>query len=142
MRPKDFNDAALSHPALGAVAEHAFDFALQEFEAADFTFDVGEVGLSDGIDLCTGPLRVVSERNQLADGVDLKAEFAGMADETQPPHVMAAVKPAVRVCPQRGGEQTHGLVVADGRHFDSGFQSQFADRYVPVRDHEKNLLIL
>ena len=73
--------SALANTAVRALVDHAADFLFERRQPPDATFDLDEVGLRDGVDLHAGTLRLVSQLEQLPDGIDLEAQLARMPDE-------------------------------------------------------------
>ena len=81
---QDLDDAALGNPAVAALADHAAQLAAQGLEAGDFRLDIGKHVARYAVDLLARLIRLVDEFQQLADGVEGKAELACVADEGEP----------------------------------------------------------
>lgn len=78
------NDPAFGDLAACASREHLLQLGAEGAKAFEAPLDLGQVSASDPIGCFAGLMRVVLQRQQLANGVDLKTKLAGMPDEAKP----------------------------------------------------------
>ena len=80
---QDLDHAAVGDPASLALGDHPLQLGLERDEAADATIHVRKVRARDLVGIRAGSVRVVREAQEVADGLDGKAEVARVADEAQ-----------------------------------------------------------
>lgn len=122
------DDTALLHVAAHALAGHPLQFRSKRLEALHPGVHLGDVGHGDGV-CCraVGP-GTVGEGEQGADVLHGEAEFAGMANEAEPPEVGIPIG-AVPALGSGGRRQPAlGLVLADRGRLHPGLSRQVADR--------------
>jgi hypothetical protein len=111
---KNFDHAAILDDALRTLADHAPQLRPQAREKRQALFDMDEVPARDRIRLRAGLLRMVRERQQIADFGNIEAEIPAVADEAQRFKRADPVSPLIAACPWRCWEKADRLVVADG----------------------------
>ena len=125
--------AAIGDPRFAALlrlptaADHAFQLAAQRLELRDLMLDAREMCGGDAIRAVAGLLRPRPQREQLADGIERKAELAGMADEGQAIAVHLAVDALIPRRALGGRQQPDLFVIADGLHLAARGLGQDAD---------------
>lgn len=112
-----------------AAFGHALQFRLQGLQAGNALLHLGETGPGDGIGHRAGLAGIVLQIEQGTDRLDLEAEFARMADESEPAHIGRLVETPIAVRARRRRQQADLLVVTDGRHLDAAALGGFADRH-------------
>ena len=86
---------ATSNRATGTVIHHPLQLTLQGLHAGDAAFDRNQLRPGDGIDLGAGLAGAVAQAQEVADRVQRKAEFVGVADEGHAVLHGAGIKPLV-----------------------------------------------
>jgi len=74
--------------AIAALADEIPELAAKRGEIADLPLDLGEMFAGNSIDSATLGLLLISEAQQVTDGLDGEAEIAAAPDEAQAPKVI------------------------------------------------------
>ena len=108
----------------------AFDFTpiLKPLEPFDTRANGAEMLAGDPVNILMGR-RVggFAHAQEIADIVERKAEFAGVADEFETPEGVPVIAPLIALRPFRRGNQPHVFVISDGRNLDAGSLRYLAD---------------
>ena len=130
---QNLDHPALVDPAPLALGEHAFELGSKRGKPRDAALDVGEVSSGDLVGFVARPLWIIRKLQEIADGLDRKAEFARVADETQALPVASVIGAVVARRASRGGQKADPLVVADGLHLGRGRRRKIANSELLVR---------
>ena len=120
-------DPALAMRMIAAVVEHAFELTLQGAQAPNAALDFGQPGARDVVHASAWFCRVTGQLQQLADGVEWKAQLACVANEGKPLQVDLVIAPLVSGIPAWLVQQTLGLIKPDGCNLSACPFSQFPD---------------
>ena len=101
---EDFNHPALIDRAVGAARYHPLKFGLQRRQAGNALLNVCQPGAGDLIRRRARLAGLILQRQKGADCIDLEPKLAGMADQGQPPQVVAVILPPVALATRRRGQ--------------------------------------
>jgi hypothetical protein len=101
---QNFDHAALVHPPVGAPPKHPLQLRLQGRKARNPLLHIGEARSGNLVGGRAWLGRVVLEFKQGPNCIDLEAEFARMADESQSPQVVGIEKATVALAAGRPRE--------------------------------------
>jgi hypothetical protein len=96
-----FDHAALADAAVAALLAHVLEFGTQHREMFDPPVHGGQVTARDRIDLLARLVGLFAHGEQFADCVEIKTEFARMADKAQPRHMPVVVTPLLSLGARR-----------------------------------------
>ena len=128
MVAQNLDHPAFGHGAMRAMGHHLFQLATQGLQLRNAP--VHRVQLSPGntVGCRAGLVRVILQRQQIADRLERKAKVARMADEGQPRQRGRRVQPLVAVAARGRAQEADLLIVPDGRNFDPRRLTQLSDR--------------
>ncbi len=111
-----------------ALLYHALEFSTQALQAFDPRLHVMQVIARNLVDFHTGMRRFVAERQDFANPLERKPEFARMPDKAQPVTVCVGIDSLITGAARRLRQQTDFLVIAYGLYLAiAGF------RYIAYR---------
>ena len=112
---QNFDNPALIDGAMGAARHHPLKFGLQRGKAGNALLNVCQPGAGDLIRRRARLAGLILQHQQGADCIDLEPKLAGMADEGQPPQVVAIILAPVALATRGRGQQPNLFVKADRR---------------------------
>jgi hypothetical protein len=123
---ENLDNATLGH-ALVSTCYHGLQFIPQSHQARDTIFNIVEMSSGDLVSLAARTVRVAGQIKKLPDGVHVKPEFACMADEGEPAHLLGTITPLLSLSACRRWQETDLLIVADRGHLHSGPSRQLTN---------------
>jgi len=93
--------AAFAHTLVAAFFYHAPQLGPQGHQLLDPSFHLDHVSAGDSAGFSTGLVRLFTEFQQLANGLDVEAEVARMADKVKTGNVIGSVAPLFPLGPGR-----------------------------------------
>lgn len=111
-----------------ASGRDAFEFALKGPELCNLVPDNLQLTNRDVVGIRAWPFRMLAQLEQFTNGPDRETEVASVLDEGQPFPFARLITPLIAARAARRHQQTHLLIVADGRNFHPGDARQLSDR--------------
>lgn len=121
------NDPALIDTTMPASFNHQLELALQSSEASNSLLNLNKASPGDTVRGRAGLMRVVLERQQRANGIDIEAEFARMSDEGKPAETRRLIAALVTFAAVGRHKQADAFIVANRRYLDAALTGCIAD---------------
>lgn len=133
-----FDHSAVAGPPLATHSGHPPQFVAQRLKTADPGFHISKLFARQRVRFGAGPVRIISEREQGANGVDGEPQLSSVLDERQAPNSFVAVYAAVALRPVWLRQKPNLLVETDRRNLHIREAGELADAecaVVHVRDY-------
>lgn len=127
MVSQHFNNSALSYLAMLALADHPAQLGLEGQQSFDLGLDIRQHIARNAIDAFAGLVGPVRQVEKFPNGVEGKAQFAGMANESEPPGMMFFIAPLAAGTARRRWHEAFLLIKPDGLDFGGRSGRQIAD---------------
>lgn len=127
--------------AIAALADEIPELAAKRGEIADLPLDRGEMFAGKSIDSATLRLLLISEAQQVTDGLDGEAEIAAAPNKAQAPKVIGPVGAVVTGRPIRRRQQADVLIVPDRFGLRVRRLAKRADRQVIFHGLDLDLVV-
>lgn len=119
---------AIADRVIAMAGDDALELMLQPSEPGDFFPHGGKMLGRDAVRLAAGAFRMFAQCQKVPDRLNRKSEVARVADEGEPFELVLFIAPLIALRALRRREQTHLLVIADGRDFYARPTGKVADR--------------
>lgn len=119
---------AVADRVIAMTGDDALELMLKLSKLGDLFPDRGKVLGRDPVRFAAGAFRMLAQCQKVPDRLDRKSEIACVADEGESFECALFIAPLIALRALRRGEQTHLLVVANGRDFYARPTGKIADR--------------
>jgi len=117
MISQHFYNSAFSYFAMLSLPDHATQFCLQGKESLNLGFDIRQHVARHTIDAFAGLIGAVGKMKKFPNGVEGKAQFPGVANESESPGVGLFIAPLAAGTAQWSRHKAFLLIKPDGLDF-------------------------